>query len=242
MHTKISTAHYLFWIALICFQWALGFYLRDSGFLALRVFLLAEAALGTILLTLAKTLLAWPYFYAWIVASVMHEAISAFLLMAMVNAIRVRALPTRTSLLPIQIALLFSFAVAIYTSSIALHSLAHLAPWRLILSWDHAFWYAMCCMLVFAPFYAVAIGATIPRHLAITLAGFGLYATSNTGALAIMIAKRTGGGFEYLSDFVYCISLVSWFIAAHLKATTSAPNEPATVLGIPQIIDTEQGI
>lgn len=234
-HTRISTEDFAIWLAIIAAQWIAGIIIGGGELGLLRLFLFCEAAAGTVSAVLAKTIEAWAYFHSWLGSTILHEAFGAFLVLALINRVRARALPGRGSVIPVQLICGLSFAVGIYTSSFALRSLEYMPEWRIILSWDHAFWWAMCCMVCCVPFYAICVGATIPRTIAIALAGFSLYAASNAGFLAMAIARHRTGRLAHLSDFATCLTLLFWIYASRSTTARVCAANAALTIGSPQL-------
>lgn len=240
MHTKIAAANYAFWILIIVAQGLLCLYLRDRRFSVLRFFLISEVAMGAGLATLAKTVGPWTYFYSWIGTTLLQEVVSAVLIFSIVNTVRKRALPSRILMLPLQIAVASSLGAGIYASSRILRSMANMPSFRIINSWDHAFWYAACCMITFTPVYAWCVGATIPRHLALVLAGFSIYAASSAGLLAIVAIRHGAGMYGHLSDVCYCFSLLSWYLASRWNTEDNCAGVSVMIMGPSRLNGTEK--
>lgn len=239
MHTRISSEEFGVWIALIAARWITGWIVGGGELQTLRIFLFCGAMVETGLAILAKTIEAWSYFHSWLGAALLHEVFSGFLVLALINRVRARSLPGRGSIIPVEIAFGTSLAFGIYTSSSALRSMAAMPAWRTIICWDHAFWWAICCLVGFVPFYAFCIGATIPRNIALSLAGFGVYAAANAGLLATIIARHRLGSIAHLPDFAICLTFLSWIYASRIKTGKVRSPNAALTLG-PSQLDTEK--
>lgn len=227
-HTQISNRDYAFWLFIICAQIPVARRALVNGSKSLGFFLSSEIALGVFLAILAKTIDGWAFFHWWIAGTIVHEAVSAVLLGAIILEIRGRGLPSRQSLVMVQIAVGVSFALGILASSFALTKLASQPYWKICLSWDHAFWYSACCMISFTPLYSWFIDATVPRREILLLVGLGLYAASQAGIIEIMVVHKTTGIWTQLSNLTYCLSLGIWYSAVRKREAHRAKTPTAT--------------
>lgn len=218
MHTRMAPYELYLWLVLIVLQLSVGMASRRY----MKVYLLSEAILGSVLLSIAR-LLSWQaYFRAFCVSIFAHEALLLFVVLAMIDAIRRYGLPTRRSTIPIQIAAGIAFAVAIGSSSSAL-ALVYSPIWRLVICWDRAFQFAICLMIGFLPVYAVYVSASLPTPLILKIIGLGLYSATNAGALNKFIFCRT---VTHMADFVYVGSLLIWFIAGRADREENPASTP----------------
>lgn len=225
MHTRISTAEVCLWLVIILCQASISAFMRRRSFL--RVYLISEAALGAVLLSIAKGLGAWTYFYSWVAGCFVHEGLAAALLFSLIMAVRRRGLPGRTSALPVLLGAFACLTFGLYTAQSAL-VLYHNPTWRLLFSWEHAWWTAICCLSGLVPLYAWAISATIPRNIGLTLLGFGAHAIAQAGFLDLKIIQQRG--FAHASDVVYLFTLAIWVYASRSQSreTEILPQVPSS--------------
>lgn len=204
-HTRIDPFTLHLWVSTIALQFGVG--ISSRGFL--RVYLIAEAIIGSAALGIAR-LASWQsYILAYRGHTFLSEAITLFAILSLMNLVRRGGLPTRRSAYPIQIIIVASFAFGIHAAYPAL-ALLKSPTWRLLLSWDQAFQVALCVMIGLVPIYTVYLSATLPKSLILKIIGFGAYSAANAGALDHFITHKT---FCHMADFVYVGTLLIWFVA-----------------------------
>ncbi len=213
-HTEISVTRLVFWAVLILLEALVGSSIRRRDLSFLRNYLLIESGIGASLWILSRTIPPWPYFSAWCVGTILDEAAAAYLLGSIFARIRRGALPGREGLGILTWSTFLSLALGIYTSGLI--NLLAQSIWRLILSWDHAFWCAMCCMAAFLPFYVWRTFSTL-RGLGTIFGTFAVFTVVHAGLFDLLVMRGKQGALVWLSDLTFLLCIAVWFFLSRAQ-------------------------
>ncbi len=215
MHTQIDTVRLVFWAFLISAEYTIGLAASGSRQKYLRHYLLSEAMIGTSLWVLSRTIDAWAYFHCWCIGTILDDAASFYLAWSILSQVRVRAIPSRQSRAAIYLATLISFSIGIFTAGTGMTLLS--PEWKTILSLDHAFWSGAACLVALTSLYAWLSLSPLPRRMTLTFADFALYNVIHSGLFDLMVLSGSANRFAWISDCVYVLSLLFWFVSTRIE-------------------------
>ena len=193
---------------------------RNPAVSFLRTYLMVEAV-NEILLALISifaSLSTWTY--AWLAGTFLHHAMCGYLIANIYRVVRLRALPSRQSVIPVLCMTVLSIAAAVCFAHAAL-GLVFVPTLRMFLPLDHAISFAIGCMVVLVPPYRIAISSSLPRPVALALWGFVIYETAYAGVMGAFVVKQHLD-FPHLIDVVYVFSLYVWSTALRSKSPAEA--------------------
>jgi hypothetical protein len=207
MHqTAAATA---LWLAIIGMQAILA--IKGRGLDFLKHFLAAQSVMGCILFTINCLAGHRAYLYSWCSATVVHHGLCAFLTYRLYLVVRERGLPSRQSPVPIYIMAAGALLIGLRYAGVAAALITN-ATVRLVLPLDHAFSFAVVCLLSVLPLYSAVISSTIPKQIYLVIAGFALYEATYAGKVGFWITSHVFVA-HHAADFAYLISLSLWYLA-----------------------------
>lgn len=214
MHRPPSLSSAALWLLIIAVQAVLaGHKGRGLGFL--KVFMGAQSVMGLALFTTCRLAGPWTYFYSWCAATLIHHGLCAYLTSQIYDVVRRRGLPSRQSAIPLYVMGAVAMFAGLRFAGIAANLLKSPQA-KLVLPLDHAFAFAVVCMLAVLPAYCVALSSSIPRRLYLVVGGFALYEATYAGKIAVWITSSRFTA-HHIADFAYLVSLALWFFALRTK-------------------------
>ena len=218
MHTKITLLQLIIWFAVVAGQSVTGLWAWRRRNNDLAIYLGIVVARFLWLFPVARLGSAHAYYIAYWIGTAVDYAAQVYLVIAIFACIRKTGIPNRHPML-LQVFAGCMLGLAILTLRFPLAS--SITPaWKWFLAINHVALYWLCLMLIAAPLYAYVVDSAKDMRLLLIYIGFSLYIAIRSGAVDIAIGTHRAVRLTHLTEIIYLISLVLWFISSQFSAAS----------------------